>query len=135
MKKKNSIRRLKKDFKMGRWIDVENLVLARLPWSLQIRLSNRYCLIRDKYRAGDTIVSLNGGDMIELAQDYKNGDIKIEYRNIWEYFNGQYEREYDDDFGGTLSLMPCDLIFKAPKGWKKYDHVYRFATLREIKLK
>lgn len=132
---KKSLKTLKKSIRMGRWIDIENLVLARLPWSLQVRLSHRYCLIRDKYRAGDTIVSLNGGDMIELAQDYRNGDTKVEYRNIWEYFNGQYEKEYDDDFGGTLSLMPCDLIFKAPKGWKKYDHIYRFATLREIKLK
>lgn len=133
---KRSLRTLKKSLKMGRWIDVENLVLARLPWSLQVRLSHRYCLLRDKYRAGDTIVSLNGGDMIELAQDYKNGDTKIEYRNIWEYCgDGHYEKRYDDDFGGTLSLMPCDLIFKAPKGWKKYDHIYRFATLREIKLK
>jgi hypothetical protein len=132
---KKSLKTLKKRIRMGRWIDIENLVLARLPWSLQVQLSHRYCLIRDKYRAGDTIVSLNSGDMIELAQDYRNGDIKIEYRNIWEYFNGQYEKEYDDDFGGTLSLMPCDLIFKAPKEWKKYDHIYRFATLREIKLK
>ena len=74
---KKSIRKLKKDYKMGRWIDVENLILSRLPWSLQVRLSKRYCLIRDKYRAGDTIVSLNGGDMIELAQDYTNGDTKI----------------------------------------------------------
>lgn len=132
---KKSIRKLKKDFKMGRWIDIESLVLARLPHSLVIRLSDRYCLIRKKYRAGDSIVSINGGDMIELAQDYTNGNTKIEYRNIWEYFDGHYEKRYDDDFGGTLSLMPCDTFFKAPKLWKKYDHIYRFATLREMKLK
>lgn len=133
---KKSLKTLKKSIRMGRWIDIENFVLARLPWSLQIRLSDRYCLLRDKYRAGDTIVSFNGGDMIELAQDYKNGDTKIEYKNIWEYCgDGRYEKKYDDDFGGTLGLMPCDLIFKAPREWKKHDHIYRFATLREIKLK
>ena len=120
---------------MGRRIDIESLVLSNLPHSFCVRLSHRYCLIRDKYRAGDTIVSINGGDMIELAQDYRNGDTKIEYRNIWEYFDGHYEKRYDDDFGGTLSLMPCDTFFQAPKLWKKYDHIYRFATLQELKLK
>ena len=99
---KKSLKALKKSIRMGRWIDIENFVLGRLPWSLQIRLSHRYCLIRDKYRVGDTIVSLNGGDMIELAQDYKNGDTKIEYRNIWEYCgDGRYEKKYDDACGGT----------------------------------
>lgn len=133
---KNSLRTLKKRLKMGRDLDIQNLVLSRLPHALIIRLSEKYGLVKENYKSGDTIVSINSGDMIELAGDYKNGDRKIEYRNIWEHFgSGHYEKEYDDDFGGTLSLLPCDLIFKSPRLWKKYDHVYRLATKKEINLK
>ena len=120
---------------MGRKINIQSRFLSRLPYSLVIKLSKDFGLIKEIYKAGETIVSINGGDMIELAEDYKNGDIKIEYRNVWDYFNGHYTKRYDDDFGGTLRLMPCDLIFKSPKLWKKYDHIYRLATEKEKSLK
>lgn len=120
---------------MGRTIGIQDCFLARLPYSLVIKLSRNYGLIKETYKAGETIVSINGGDMIELAEDYKNGDTKIEYRNIWEYFNGRYTKRYDDDFGGTLSLCPCDMFFQQDPLWKKYDHVYRVATNRELKCK
>ena len=49
-------------------------------------------------------MSLNGGDMIELAQDYKNGDTKIEYRNIWEYCgDGRYENKINYGKNDLLS--------------------------------
>ena len=132
---KNSLKTLKKSLRMGRKINIQDRFLARLPHPLVIKLSRNYGLIKETYKAGETIVSINGGDMVELAEDYKNGDTKIEYRNVWDYFNGRYTKRYDDDFGGTLRLMPCDLIFENPKSWKKYDHVYRMATLRELKCK
>ena len=120
---------------MGRKINIQDRFLARLPHPLVIKLSRNYGLIKETYKAGETIVSINGGDMIELAEDYKNGDTKIEYRNIWEYFNGRYTKRYDDNFGGTLSLCPCDMFFQQDPLWKKYDHVYRIATNRELKCK
>ena len=120
---------------MGRDVGVQNLRLARLPHSLCIRLSEKYGLVKEEYQAGETIVDMNSGEMIELAEPYKNGTLKIKYRNLWEFCGRGYEKEYDDDYGGTLSLCSCDMFFPANSLWKKYDHVYRLATRSECGLK
>jgi hypothetical protein len=122
---------------MGRDPGVQDLRLAKLPLPLCIRLSEKYGLVKEEYQAGETIVDMNSGDMIELAEPYKNGTRKIEYRNIWNFWRADnvYEREYDDDYGGTLTLCPCDMFFPAHPLWKKYDYVYRLATTRECQLK
>lgn len=130
---KRSVRRIKKDLLMGREVSVQDLRLAKLPLPLCIKLSEKYGLVKEEYQAGETIVDMNSGDMIELAGKYKNGTRKIEYRNIWNFWRADnvYEREYDDDYGGTLTLCPCDMFFPAHPLWKKYDYVYRLATTRE----
>jgi len=128
---KKSVRRIKKDIKMGRDPGVQNLRLAKLPLPLRIRLSYLFGLVKEEYQAGEMIVDMNSGDMIELTEPYKNGTRKIKYRNIWNFWRPEnvYKREYDDDFGGTLSLLPCDLLFQADPLWKKYDHIYRFISI------
>ena len=130
---KRSVRKIKKDLRMGRDVAVQDLRLARLPLPLCIRLSEKYGLVKEEYQAGETIVDMDSGDMIELAGKYKNGTTKIEYRNIWNFWRADnvYEREYDNDYGGTLTLCPCDMFFPSHPLWKKYDHVYRLATTRE----
>jgi len=134
---KRSVRRIKKDLVMGREVSVQDLRLAKLPLPLCIKLSEKYGLVKEEYQAGETIVDMNSGDMIELAEPYKNGTRKIEYRNIWNFWRADnvYEREYDDDYGGTLTLCPCDMFFPAHPLWKKYDYVYRLATTRECQSK
>lgn len=136
---KKSVRRIKKDLLMGQDIDIQNLRLAKLPLPLCIKLSEKYSLIKEEYQAGETIVDIISGDMIELSGTYKNGDKKIRYKNIWNLYRyGSkiwYEKEYDDDFGGTLSLLPCDLLFESTRLVKKYDHVYRLATEAELNQK
>ncbi len=134
---KRSVRRIKKDLLMGREVSVQDLRLAKLPLPLCIKLSEKYGLVKEEYQAGETIVDMNSGDMIELAGKYKNGTRKIEYRNIWNFWRADnvYEREYDDDYGGTLTLCPCDMFFPAHPLWKKYDYVYRLATTRECQSK
>ena len=132
---KRSIRRIKKDIKMGRDPGVQDLRLAKLPLPLRIRLSHLFGLVKEEYQAGETIVSINIGEMIELSEPYKNGDKRIHYRNIWRFWDGRYVKEYDDDYGGELTLLPCDLLFDASVEWKKYDHVYREATRAEIQAK
>lgn len=128
-----TIRKIKKDLRMGREISVQNLRLAQLPHSLCVRLSEKYGLIKEEYQAGETIVDINSGDMIELSEPYKNRTPKIHYRNIWEWLGNKYIKEYDDDYGGTLTILPCDLFFPATDLWKKYNGVYRLATQREKK--
>lgn len=132
---KRSVRKIKKDLKMGRDVAVQNLWLGKLPYPLCIKLSEHYGLIKEEYQVGETIVSINIGEMIELSEPYKNGDKRIHYRNIWRFWDGRYVKEYDDDYGGELTLLPCDLIFDASSEWKKYDHVYREATRAEIQAK
>jgi hypothetical protein len=134
---KRSVRRIKKDIKMGRDPGVQDLRLAKLPLPLRIRLSYLFGLVKEEYQAGETIVDMNSGDMIELTEPYKNGTRKIKYRNIWNFWRpaNVYEREYDDDYGGTLTLCPCDMFFPADPLWKKYDHIYRLATTKECQLK
>lgn len=137
---RTSLKRLKKDLRMGRLKDIDNFILAKLPLSLSIMLAEKFGLVRDEYKAGETVASMDSGDLIELAADFKNGDKKMEYRNIWEYWQyGDkiwYSRRYDDDFGGTLSLgIPCDVLFECPPLWKRYDHIYRLATKAECGMK
>ena len=131
---KKSIRKIKKDLKKGVDIDISRLRLSGLPLPLRIILSEFSGLVQDKFKAGDVIVSINSGEMIELSGDYINGATKIEYKQIWEWCGPKYgySREYDDDYGGTLHLGSCDLLFPADKLWKSYDHVYRLATKAEL---
>lgn len=136
---KNSIKKLKKDILMGREIDIQNFRLALLPLPLCIKLSEKFGLVKKEYQAGETIVEMISGDMIELSEPYTNGEKRIGYRNIWNFCRygsrAWYEKEYDDDFGGTLSLLPCDLLFESTKLVKKYDHIYRLATEAEKRCK
>ena len=136
---KNSIKKLKKDMLMGREIDIQNFRLALLPLPLCIKLSEKFGLVKKEYQAGETIVDMISGEMIELSEPYINGEKKVGYRNIWKFCRygsrTLYEKEYDDDFGGTLSLLPCDLLFESTKLVKKYDHIYRLATEAEKRCK
>ena len=138
-KLKRSIRRLKKDILMGQEINIQNLRLAKLPLPLCIKLSEKFGLVKKEYKAGETIVDMISGDMIELSEPYNNGEKKMGYRNIWNFYRyGNkmwYKKEYDDDFGGTLSLLPCDLLFESTNLVKKYDHIYRLATEAEKRCK
>ena len=129
-----SLRKLKKELKKGR-LNVQEIRLAKLPHPLSIKLSKYYGLIKEEYKAGETIVSINSGDMIQLFEPYKNGTTKIGYRNIWEWNGNGYDKEYDDDFGGHLTLCDCDMFFPSDPLWKKYDHIYRIATVAEERCK
>lgn len=111
-----TIRKIKKDLRMGREISVQNLRLAQLPHSLCVRLSEKYGLIKEEYQAGETIVDINSGDMIELSEPYKNRTPKI---HIWERLGNKYIKEYDDDYGGTLTIIPFNLFFPAMDLWRK----------------
>lgn len=128
------IKELKKRLKKGN-LCVQEIRLAKLPLPLVIRLSKYYGLVKDEYKAGETIVSINSGEMIELSEPYKNGTQRIGYRNIWDWNGSGYDKEYDDDFGGNLSLCACDLFFPSDPLWKKYDHIYRLATKAEERCK
>lgn len=123
---KKSLRRLKKDFKMGR-LCVDNLRLGLLPTELEIRLAKSFGLIRDKYKAGEILVGISSGDIVELSEPYINNDHTIHYRQAWNCWTG--ERLYEDDFGGTWRMLPP--ILGDVKDWSGYYYTYRLATKAE----
>ena len=101
---------------MGRKVEAQNLRLVKLPFPQSLKLSHLFGLIKERYEAGEMIVDMNCGDMIELSEPYKNGDKTIKYRNIWIWSKRRgYRKEYDDDFGGTLHYMTPGIFRLATK--------------------
>ncbi len=109
---------------------IENINLRLVPEFLQRKVALREGLVKDVYKKGDYIVSINSmyGDIILLSDDYKNGDTKISYKQIWEGSDELYQ-EYDDWNGGSLSYIP-PIIGR----YDKWYTMFRLATNKEIEL-
>jgi hypothetical protein len=113
---------------MGRDIGVQNIRLAKLslPIALEIKIAKEYGLLKESYKAGDIIVWIGCGDIIELSEPLENNAIRVHYRQMWYPQDGK--KQYEDYNGGSYTTIGP--LLGAPD---KYCNTYRLATKAEIK--